>query len=343
MSAKCQFPYYKVRKIIAWSGTFYSGLVLTNLDETKMLDYYDELKETNNAERNFAWWTEKDPNWNPYGIYPFKKCDGKYDLTKPNPLYYEQLFRRLDMVKQRDLTEIISLIDFSGSVNPQNWPSNPWNRKNNVNNTAMLPSRLLAHEPSIQAFLRYLTVFTKKTLPYKRWLIIELGNEVGGDYFHLYNWYRRGIKKLIELGIPKWRIQINWFDSSYFWQLIYFDFPGILSAIHCEGSPKSISEMHSGSSQKLVENGMYGSSDGPDWNGQSKGLLGKGWPEAYRKPSPGQLRPMVKQTLKKGSKGFEHLSAACVVNSYIPDLDDAINIGKSEREALYRAWNIFNS
>jgi len=85
-------------------------------------------------------------------VWPFLEVDGKYDLERPNPEFWERLARSCREAYERDIIvqiELWATFDFYREY----WLKNPWNPVNNVNytteNTKLVPE--WDHHPARKA------------------------------------------------------------------------------------------------------------------------------------------------------------------------------------------------
>jgi hypothetical protein len=87
----------------------------------------------------------------PGNVWPFARAEGadghRYDLNQPDPDYWRRFDRFLEMTAQRGIVVQIEVWDrFDFAREP--WQDNPFNPKNNVNDTAAasgLPERIDSH------------------------------------------------------------------------------------------------------------------------------------------------------------------------------------------------------
>jgi uncharacterized protein DUF6298 len=69
------------------------------------------------------------------GVYPFvKRSAGKYDLSKPNPIFWEYVRTLYAETQKRGMIVQVELWDHWSQYRG-NWRKNPWNPKNNINYT----------------------------------------------------------------------------------------------------------------------------------------------------------------------------------------------------------------
>jgi hypothetical protein len=332
------YPRPEVHFLVAANYTYYSGLVLTPdaLPEDRLLALYDRMATSGmpNGAREFA--AIACAEW--VGLYrdPFVKEAGKWDLDRPSEEYWNQVVGRLEAAAARKLTTIVALVDNCSTYAGSTWEVNPWNGRLNVNGTTTEAARFYDDPPTVAAFLRWVDTFvdrTKHVLPY---IIYETANE-GGNF----GWHRSVISHLLTRGVPLDNIQIEWWDSSEYWELLSADLQGKgLAATHCVGSERSVDWYRAGAKHDyLLPAGDYPSSDGPDFYGEAKGLKGKWWPDQAKRPNNSQQTYIVATIRSLGGRGFEHLSAVPMINQDLPSLDDALSaIGDDERAALLAGY-----
>ena len=305
---KCVFPYHDTGKIVCFSGTLMSGLCIREHErcefrEADLAEYYDTLVEDGiNSERNFATFLDEDEYWKAHRPWVGE------DLDVVNEEYYQVFDRRMAFVVERRLTEVVTIGPYSG-----------YHLKSN-----------LKFPDYVREFIRR----TKKWIPY---IIYETWNEPTGVPGEQYDSQKLIVDILKTEGIRE-HVQVNWFDSSLFYQLISEDLQGKgLAAIHWYGSEQSADTLKVGMmASHLIPNGTYPCSDGEDWHREAKGL---DWPwdttKEYRRPSVEQIRYISKVISELGGKGFDHLSASGFQpNKKTPNLKTAIDLGREERRAM---------
>ena len=306
---KCDYPYYKTRKLVCWSGTLLSGMCMKEHDkcefkEVDLPEYYDALVEDGiNSERNFAVFLDDDEYWKAYRPWVGD------DLDVVNEEYYQVFNRRMALVAERKLTEIVTVGPYAGY-----------------------------HLKSSSNFPGYVHTFICRTQKWMPYIIYETWNEPTGSVDEQYDSQKLIVDILKAVSIPLNHIQVNWFDSSLFFKLISEDLQGKgLAAIHWYGSERSADTLKVGMmASHLIPNGTYPCSDGQDWHREAKGL---DWPwditKEYRRPSVGQIRYISKVIFELGGRGFDHLSASGFQPDLMtPNLKKAIELGRDERRAM---------
>jgi hypothetical protein len=308
-------PYHTTRKLLVWSGTLLSGLSQKTdyLDETKLPGYYDLMAQYVNAERNFAVYLDDDTGYRPW--------NGD-DLTSINEEYYATLDRRMTLVKERDLTEIVTIGPYAGY------------------DLRGLP-----------AFGTYVGNFVERTEKWLPNIIYETWNEPPNEP----EWQKFIVDILLENGVPQENIQLAYADSSDWYAILSEDLGGKgLACYHWTGSMEAINApwpagwSTSSGMMQLMTLGLYGSDDGGDGYGQGlywefqRNIPGcdEGCLQQYRRPSNQQIYEVTTWMLQNG-KGFEHLSAAGFQkpDAFPIDIEGAMNLGKTEMEMMRRAYD----
>ena len=317
----------------AWTPLLYGGLTV-EFDEAKLDALYEAMSVDGiNAERNFGWWT--DVAGGPW--------DGKYLLPwNPdwswNEAYWARLDRRLQMwCGDRDGTEIISILDACSLYAGETWDMNPLNKI-----AGDRPQDVFSTGPAREKVLEYARELVRRVARFKDHVILEAVNEgtqiVGFDAYADYT--RAVISTLKSEGWPVDHIQVNWFDSSLFYSILKDDLEGRgLAATHQVCSEKSVDWYKtSPGKQALMALGDYPSSDGPDFydsEGAPQGLKWFWLPAGQaRRPSAEQIAYIMRTMAGLGYPRFEQLSAAAFQKGSLPDLGDAISLGRPERLAM---------
>jgi hypothetical protein len=312
----CQTPYHETGKLLIFSGTMLAGMALRErpgFSEAELPGYYNALAADGiNAERNLSGWVDNEaPPWE--SLRPWTDR-----LDRPNEEYYRQFDRRMKLVAERRLTEIITVGPYDGYS--------------------------LRHDPYFPAYVREFVRRTKKWLPY---IVYETWNEPGGQNAGADEAEAslQMVKILQEEGVPNAHIQISYCDSSVMFMTLQVTLRGEgLACLHWVGSMETItiSNEHgqawegSPGTALLMENGLYASNDGEDTQRASRGL--NWWHREqmgcreYLRPDNDQLYEVTKWMLSRG-RGYEHLSAAGFQSTETPVLADAIEIGRAERRA----------
>jgi hypothetical protein len=326
----------------AWSGTLYSSLcgAAGVIDEAKLENLYEALAlDGINAERNFAWFADQSDAWAGQYLLPWAP-DWSW-----NEAYWAQLNRRLQLwAGDRNGAEIISILDACSLYSGDSWDVNP------LNKLVTTPSQVFSAGPArdkIAAFARELARRTAKFAPR---IIYETRNEggqiVGFDALHDYD--TAIIAALKAEGVPSLNIQVNWYDSSLFYQTISEALGGAgLAATHQICSEVDADWYRdSPGKQGLADAGDYPCSDGPSFGVgedppayRAKGmtfhwLMGTPAENPGRRPDPGQICYIF--GVMRGIKHprFEQLSAVAFQLTNAPDLDAAVTLGRAERLAL---------
>ncbi len=294
----CLSPYHKTGKLIIWSGTSLTTLSTKDnalFKEADLPAYFDALVADGvNSERSFAYFCDGDADWESY-----LPC---------NPGFYEHLTYRLGLIKERDLTEIMTLTPYGG--------------QNSDDEIRGLIRRTKSFSPNI---------------------VYHAVNEPQNN-----DRQKRIVEISHEEGIENKFIMIEYMDSSDFTKLLQEDLNGEgLASYHRVGSMETINApwpvgwSTSSGTMDLMKIGMGGSCDGSDITGNSRGL--RFWYHVqhgimgYERPDNQQLYNITKWMLANG-KHYEDLSAAGFQESESPNLKKAIENGKIERQKMYQAY-----
>lgn len=355
---QCQHPWPETRKLLCWSGTFFTGLcgTLEFFDEQKLKSLYNEMaKDGVNAIREFAFWLDENPEspWCQKAILPFRREQSTGASLKMR-LDIETKKIVLPKWEWRKRTEINKNLMIAGNIEYRlNEPNQEYYDQLHRRLTLAFDRKIttiislldscsadfLRHDPHYWEYVEHLVGQVKPYFPY---VIVEAVNEVNGfSVDDAYQFQKQTVSKLKELGIPQEHIQVTWFDSSDLLTLIESDLgeKGLCSW-HQVGSLETMEWFHSGVRQeKFIPAGSYGSSDGGDWLGKAQGLKCFGHDEWTRKPSAEQLEKMVEFTLKNGGRGIDHLSASGCQNCDTWSLAEAIETGNEERRAIKKGYD----
>jgi len=291
----CPRPYHKTGELRVYSATILSGLAMKETpdwSDSLLHEYYDSLViDGVNAERNFSTVAPCDP-LDPLDYWRF------YD-----PQYLGVVKKRLDLIKERDLTEIV----------------------------CVHPYRMGISDDQARWLIREL----KGYLPN---IIFEAMNE---PYPHEQDRNRRIVETLLAEGIPRAHIQVQYVECGAWGDMMEeLDLKGkCLVSSHWMGSMETVNDIFSGgTAQTILSWGMFcGSNDGPDKLLKSKGL--NFWHNAQagldnRRPDNGQLSDITGWLLSHNGAGYEMLSASGYQSSAFPSMNDVIAVGKAERTAM---------
>ncbi len=339
---KVASPWPESGELRAWSGTLYSSLSgsAAIIDEAKLENLYEALAQDGiNAERNFGWFTDTSDAWAGNYLLPWA------DDWSLNEAYWAQLDRRLQLwAGDRNGAEIISVLDACSLYEGESWDVNP------LNKLVTKPSQVFAAGPARDKVAAYAQELARRTAKFGTRIIFETRNEgdqiVGKDALHDYD--TAIIAALKAAGVPAGRIQVEWYDSSLFYQALSEDLEGAgLAGTHWICSEVD-ADWYGGSpgKQGLAALGDYPVSDGPSLGCsetppayRAKGytfhwLMGTASEEAGRRPSAGQIAYIF--GVMRGIKHprFEQLSAAAFQLTNAPDLAAAVTLGRAERQAL---------
>lgn len=337
-------PWQPGGELIAWSPTLYETLASDSsiIDETK-LDALDEAMAVDGiqAERNSAWYADQSDALRGHYLVPWNS-----DWTW-NDAYFVQVNRRLKMwCGDRNGTEIISILDACSCYDGDSFDVNP------LNKLAAKGADVFSAGPARDKVIQFAGELVRRTAPFKDRIIWECVNEgtqiVGFDAYDDYT--RTMIAALKAVGVPSSHIQVNWFDSSLFYNEINDTLGGVgLAATHRVLSPHDVSwYANSPGKQGLMKLGDYPSADGASFGNDEKPpvleasgycfkwLIGTSAEAAVRRPSPDQIRSIMATMRGLGYGRYELLSASAFQGGNLPNLDDAISLGQTERLAMSR-------
>jgi hypothetical protein len=333
-------PWVPGGELIAWSGMLYGDLAATFIDESK----YDALCEAMAMDgiavkRSFAYYSSKGDQWEGTGAFPWN-ADWSW-----NDAYFAQVVRRLQMwCGDRDGTEIIGVLDACSLYDGDSFNTNP------LNKLATKGADVFSAGPARDKLIQFAGELVRRTAAFKDRIIWECVNEgtqiVGLDAYDDYT--RTMIAALKAVGVPSSHIQVNWFDSSLFYNEINDTLGGSgLAATHRVLSPHDVSwYANSPGKQGLMKLGDYPSSDGASFGNDEKPpvlettgycfkwLIGTPAEAAVRRPSPDQIRSIMATMRGLGYGRYELLSASAFQTGNLPNLDDAISLGHAERIAM---------
>ena len=329
---KVSNPFPESGEIRGISFTLYSGLAGSSsiIDEVKLDSLYENMAiDGMNIERNFGWFTDQTDAWAGNYLLPW------LDDWSWNEEYWAQVDRRLTLwCGERNGAEIISILDACSLYAGDSWELNP------LNKLVSSPSQVFVNSPARDQVIRYARELVHRTAKFSPRIIFETrneGNQIVG-FESLQDYDRAMIAALHAEGVPSALIQINWFDSSLFYDLLLNDLGGKgLAATHQIGSEKSVNWYRdSPGKQSLMALGDYPCSDGPDFYPEEpQGLFWFWLPGGQARRSSNSQLAYIRSTMRDlRFPRFEHLSAAAFQTSSRPDLMAAISIGHSERIAL---------
>jgi hypothetical protein len=295
---KVSKPVHDTGRLLIWSGLILSGMGMKetpDFPEYRRAEYLNALVNGGiNTMRDFITCIPGDED-DPLSYWQFD-----------DPELLELLKSRMKLVQERDLTQILTLQPYCGTIS----------------------------DDQVRYYIRNL----KEFLPNQN-LIFEPINEPRNN-----DRQREIVKILLDSGVPKENIAIEFVDSSD-WVNMFNEFGLIGKSFfskHWMGSMETVKEIFGGSSaQTLLGWGkFFGSCDGMDEQGKAKGL--NFWHNAQagidnRRPDNNQLHDIVKWFLTNGGCGYEMLSASGYQHSAWPNMDDMILIGHDERQAMSSA------
>jgi hypothetical protein len=293
---KCPDPYPKGKlRVVVY--TLLGGLAMKEIPEwpdNRLAEYYNALVlDGVNAERYVSTCKPGDP-YDPLEYWQLE-----------DPEYLGVITKRLNLMRERDLTAIICLQPYRGTIS---------------DDRARWLIRALRGYP----------------------IIWECENEPADN-----DNQERLVEILKSEGIPNNFIQIELVDSGAFYDLLHktlndeglatYHWTGTMETIHAPW-PKGWST--SSGMMEFMKMGLYGSNDGQDTMRAAKGL--NFWLHdhqnppitEYRRPNNEQLGAVSAWFRAHGKGHVEHLSAAAYQRSASPNMDDAISIGRAERQAM---------
>lgn len=291
--AKCNIPYHRTGKILVWSGAVLTDWSIKDnatWKEQNFPEYLNSLvRDGVNATRAFSWFEDNTPEWD-----SFKPgADGQ--------AYWDALGRRLQMVKDRDLTAIVTMRPYRGSMSDGD--------------------------------IRSMVIFL---MPYRPNVIIEAENEPQTNEYN-----ERVTRIAKEYGWPVNHIQLGFVDSGEFGDTVLANPGILSCCHYVATTDTIFSNekygwANSPGTRRLMSLGMYGSNDGEDSAGACRGWYFYGGPEESQRPTVEQLFQTTGWMLDHG-RGYEDLSAAGFRTTTTPNMIDAINYGAEERAAMRRA------
>jgi hypothetical protein len=290
---KTDIPYHKTGKLIIYSGVMLCDLCTKDnvlFKEEYLPAYYDELaKDGVNAIRSFLQTQDSTPNW------PIWNID--------EPGYFGMLRRRLKMIKDRDLTAIVSLKPYGGDL--------PWDEYRK------LIALCMEFMPNV--------VFEPVNEPAAMDLPLQIAGILRSEF-----------------NVADSHIMFGYVDSGVFGdEMLRMGGKGLASC-HRVGSmatvngPYPIGWAGSSGTMKLMGLGMTGSNDGDDAGKGVHGDLFYGLNPASQRPTTGELFACASWMMKNG-KGYEHLSAKAFLASEEPNLRALTELCWDEAVALRKA------
>lgn len=288
---KTDIPYHSTGKLLIYSGAMLCDLCTKDnvlFKEEYLPAYYDALaRDGVNAIRSFLATFDGTPAWPTYNGH---ESD-----------HFDMLRRRLKMIKDRDLTAVLSLTPYGGSLSMDGYRD--------------LIRLGMEFAPNV--------VFEQMNEPTSN----ELQAQVVGILVN-------------EFSVPKKNIMVSFIDNSDWLALMeqpgMKDAP--LSA-HGFGTMESVNSVFGagGNADKILAWGDFcGSNDGGDRAGKSDGAYFYGLNPLSRRPNIQQLQSTATFMLRNGV-GFEHLSALAFSKQEEPDLKVITEYGRDERRALRAA------
>ena len=301
---ECDFEVQDIHKIIGWSAAYHSLTHEWDEDRHFTFEEWDTLAnyqaKYTNATRFFAYCSEKQ-YYLDHSYIPFPKIGGKYDVTKLDDEYVEEIGKRLRSFHKRKLTTIITLFT---SIKGGRFEYCPFNGSRNINETTEDVKAFITDSVTRIASRAYVRNMVREfDNEYIIWELINEPNFKPGKYA---DWCRMIVQVLIEEGVCYERIMVPYggMGSQYF----YFSDLGVWSAAHSTNSLETVIRAHTRKERwNLWEDKATGrvrnrtfSGDGGNNVGVAKGL--KGWESkgVFRKASSKQMYQMLKFDLTHG-------------------------------------------
>lgn len=336
---KVKNPLHESGILNCWVGLLYSDLTYLGFIEAQLNSYYDALAEDKtNVLRAFGWWTDMVSGpW-----------FGKYLLPWSvnwtwSESYWSMVISRIKNWSDRGGWYIVDILDACSLYEGETWETNP------LKNIASSPTECFYDTPARAKIIEYAKELVSRTQGLK--VIFGTRNEggqiVGVDGLRDYD--SAVIAALKSVGVSSNRIQICSYDSGACYDTLVYDLDGNgLSAQHMVNSDKSADWWRdSPGKQSMMRLGDYPCGDGPDMYIQENPpeYLAEGlyWEfitapasrVASRRASNSQAEYIARTMRNLGFRRYEFLSAAGFQQkSGLPNMDDAILIGRDERQAI---------
>lgn len=338
-------PWPASGKLRAWSGGLYSLLACTRYVEAEVVALYEAMAVDGvNAERNFAFYADAGTAWAGTGLFPWR------DDWSWNEDYWTLVDRRLAAwCGARGGTEIVAILDACSMYEDSSWLANP------LNKLAAKPAEVYWPGPARDKVIAFAVEFVKRFGPkYGDRLVIETRNE--GEqivwYDALQSFDDAMIAALNAANWPDSRIQIEWYDSSMYYDTLsspdHLDGAGLAATHRCV-TPHDVDwYANSPGKQGLMRLGDYPCTDGPTFGADETPqvvahgltfawLVGTAAEDIARRPNADEIARMVVTMRDLGYERFEMLSAAGFQRGDGPaHLGDALTLGRAERTALVR-------
>jgi hypothetical protein len=275
---KTDYPYHKEFRALT-----YSGMMLTDLctkdgplfQESLLPAYYDRLATAGvSCVRSLLSCRDSTPGWQIW--------------QETDPGYYDMLRRRLQMIKDRDLTAIVSLKPYAGDM--------PWD----------------AYRKAIALCMEFMpnVIFEPANEPSAMDLPLQIAGILRNEF-----------------KVPDRHILFCYVDSSDFKaEMLRMGGLGLASCHRCGSTktifypkPSPIGWAASDGTMELMRLGMTGSNDGDD---AAQGCHG----DVFYGLNPLAIRPTLQELydcalwMLENGKGYEHLSAKAFLASEEPNL-----------------------
>jgi len=231
-------------------------------------------------------------------VVPFKKR-AKYDLLDTDCDGYDELYRRLNEFWERDIATMLCMA--SGIKDVANrFKYSVWNGRNNVNETVTSAKDFMRHGKTEDVLVDMILHFEFEREWYKKPVIYELINEHNANNLLMYNFYTRVVERLVDNGVDRNRIAVEYWNSSKCYDLT-LEQKGIIMPHHGCNHVDTMKRLHVGELQKYFhESGVVFmlDSDG-QCNNPSEGfypgvgLVGLLWNPEFRRYAPKHIKPSV--------------------------------------------------
>jgi len=242
-------------------------------------------------------------------VQPFAQCaDGRYDLTRWNPEYWNRFERLLRMTQERDIIVQVELWELWATYG-EHWKQSPWNPVNNINYTTENTRLAIAYPrpqyrngtsygkptdffltlPELQddrLVLTYQKRFAEKllqhTLPYGH-VLYCITNEIHPQYPPEWGWYWARFIRQQAAGRPVFITEMYWtpdFQAAQHWASLerpeVFDFfeASQNSALHDpEAHWRNLQYARrrlASRPRPINHTKTYGADSGPSWAGNDR-------------------------------------------------------------------------
>jgi len=333
----CKYPLDEVGKVNGWSGFGYESLPMKYVDPYFTEELWTECsdllaKNAVNFIRFFASITESQEYINS-AYHPVARVfdpedminEEKWDCLEMDPVYIAKISPRLDDLHDRKVTtEVTFGSGIKGVAN--RWDHSYFNGKNNINGTTTDLARFYDDERTMEVFRtalqNYAITFNS---PYFK---IRLLNEPNVAIGRLIKWNDYMIKGLDDVGIPRNRIMIQYFNDHRICDYLDRD---VWVAVHGINSERTVAKWFQSGERRplLLHPHFLLCGDGGDEFGGAEGLVGLGHDPDYRKAAARQERNMVRINLQNGGTGIDFMPALAFIDGKIPNLQRIVDHGEA--------------